>query len=88
MEFEWDESKRITTIQKHGLDFRDVRLLFEEPHVIVEARHPAERRQIAIGKIGPKFVAVVFTMRAGAIRIITARGARTDERRAYRAVHN
>jgi len=88
VKFEWDERKRIATIAKHGLDFRDVRLLFEEPHVIVEAQHPAERRQIVIGKIGPKFVAVVFTIRTDAVRIITARGARTNERRAYRAVHN
>jgi uncharacterized DUF497 family protein len=24
MEFEWDEEKRLTNLEKHGLDFRDV----------------------------------------------------------------
>jgi uncharacterized DUF497 family protein len=88
VEFEWDERKRIATIEKHGLDFRDVMLVFEGKHIVMETDYPGERRQIVIGLIGPKFVAVVFTIRSGAVRIITARGARTHERRAYRAIHN
>jgi uncharacterized DUF497 family protein len=88
VEFEWDERKRIATIEKHGLDFRDVMLVFEGKHIVMETDYSGERRQIVIGLIGPKFVAVVFTLRSGAVRIITARGARANERRAYRAIHN
>ena len=29
MHFEWDETKRLRTIEEHGLDFRDARHLFD-----------------------------------------------------------
>ena len=29
MEFEWDESKRLANLQKHGLDFTDGQALFD-----------------------------------------------------------
>jgi uncharacterized DUF497 family protein len=31
MDFEWEESKRRENLQRHGLDFRDVPILFEGP---------------------------------------------------------
>jgi uncharacterized DUF497 family protein len=33
MEFEWDEAKRITNIEKHGIDFLDASLLFESGYL-------------------------------------------------------
>jgi hypothetical protein len=32
--FEWDEEKRKTNIRKHGLDFRDVRQVFNTPMLV------------------------------------------------------
>ena len=29
MKFEWDEAKRTDNLIKHGIDFTDIRLLFE-----------------------------------------------------------
>ena len=29
MQFEWDEAKNLANIQKHGIDFADVPLVFE-----------------------------------------------------------
>lgn len=34
MEFEWDENKRESNFEKHGIDFLDVLELFEQqPHI-------------------------------------------------------
>jgi len=35
MTFEWDERKRLSNLEKHGLDFFDVITVFESPHVVV-----------------------------------------------------
>jgi hypothetical protein len=31
--FEWDEQKRLSNLEKHGLDFLDAAVVFETPHV-------------------------------------------------------
>ncbi len=36
MEFEWNENKRLTNIRKHGIDFLDVEIIFEQDTVIIE----------------------------------------------------
>jgi uncharacterized protein len=45
MEFEWDENKRLINLEKHGLDFRDVDLVFSGKVVVVPAKHSSEERQ-------------------------------------------
>lgn len=34
MDFEWDEEKRLKNIEKHGIDFLDVDILFGNPHLV------------------------------------------------------
>lgn len=87
MEFEWDEAKRHLVLAKHGLDFRDVGKVLDLPHVVLAAKSELEIRHLAIGLVGDRMVAVVFTIRGDRIRLITARRARDDECRAYRQVH-
>lgn len=87
MEFEWDEKKRIATIEKHGFDFNDASELFSGLHVTIVAHSYFEQREIAVGLIQEKMVAVIFTKRGERFRLITIRRARENERRAYRAVH-
>ena len=41
MDFEWDEEKRLTNIEKHGIDFIDADILFGNPHL--SARTGASR---------------------------------------------
>jgi uncharacterized protein len=36
MEFEWDETKRLTNLSKHGIDFIDVPVVFDGEIVTVE----------------------------------------------------
>jgi uncharacterized DUF497 family protein len=86
--FEWDESKRQSNLDKHGIDFLRARRIFDgRPVVIKMSSHPSEERYLTTGIIDDRFVTVVWTPRAVATRLISARRARDDEIRAYRALH-
>lgn len=84
MHFEWDEAKRHSNKEKHGLDFLDVFEVFDGPHVVVPSRHDSdEERQLAVGLLDGRFVTVVYTFRESAIRVISFRRARYEERRKH-----
>ena len=89
MIFEWDENKRQSNIEKHGLDFRDAPQLFDENYVEAKARagSDGEERFLATGVVNENYVTVVYTERDGATRIISLRKARKNEQRRYQAVH-
>lgn len=84
--FSWDESKRLATLEKHGIDFVDAAEVLAGIHLRLPARSEAEERQIAVGVLNGIAIAVVFTMRGEICRIITARRARRDERHRYEAL--
>jgi len=86
--FEWDEAKRLATLQKHGIDLRRATRVFRGPHVVLEARSDAEPREIAVGYLDGIPIAVVFTRRGDKVRIVTARRARRNERERYQAVYS
>lgn len=86
MYFEWNESKRLTTIDKHNIDFIDAITILLGPHLILDARSDIEQRQIAVGELDGSVIAVVHTLRGDTCRIITARKARRDERERYQAL--
>ncbi|MBY0611886.1 MAG: BrnT family toxin [Beijerinckiaceae bacterium] len=44
-----------------------------------------ESRTTAIGELNGRFFAIIYTMRGDVIRLITARRARTNEKRDYHA---
>jgi uncharacterized protein len=84
MQFEWDERKRLSNLEKHGLDFFDVTEIFEAPHIVVPSRYAsAEERFLAIGLCRGYCVTVVYTVRGESIRIISFRRARHEERQKY-----
>lgn len=87
MEFEWDETKRHANIEKHGLDFRDAKDIWRKPVVDPAAERfaGAEYRPLALGVIGEDeiIIAVVYTPRGEVTRIISARRARSYERKIY-----
>lgn len=89
MIFEWDENKRRSNIEKHGLDFRDAPQLFDENYVEVKAKAglDGEERFLATGVVNEKHVTIIYTERDGATRIISFRKARKNEHRRYQAVH-
>lgn len=88
MEFEWDEAKRLAVLEKDGIDFNDLDGLFDGDVLYLDAKSDVEPREKAVGWIGEIWIAVIFTRRSGKIRLITARRAREDEQRAYRATYN
>jgi uncharacterized DUF497 family protein len=88
MEFEWDEEKRRANLAKHGVDFLRARALFDGRTVlVVSSRRSEEERFATTGEIDGRCYTVIWTMRDGVIRLISARRARDGEQRAYRAVH-
>lgn len=87
MKFEWDEHKRASNIDKHGIDFLDADLLFGGLFLDVEAKIvKGERRWLALGKIESLFVTAVFTRRDDGVRIISMRSATSGERARYQKV--
>lgn len=87
MEFEWSQAKRIAVLGARGLDFLDARRLLDgRPMLTAPSLRGAEERWISIGEINSELLAIVWTGRGEAIRIITMRKARDEEKRRYRAL--
>jgi len=84
--FEWDPAKNEANILKHELDFTEAVRIFEGPVLerIDDRRDYGEDRFVAIGEVAGREIAVVYTIRAGNRRIISARKAKRYERKAYR----
>lgn len=85
--FEWDENKRLSNVAKHGIDFVDAKEVFNDPaaYTLLSPRKLAERRYVTVGLMRGILVAVIFTRRDQAIRIISARPAARGERQNYGA---
>jgi uncharacterized DUF497 family protein len=89
MEFEWDEEKRLSNIEKHGFDFRDVEILFDgRPTYTQESPRGGEDRYLTTADFVGRLMTVVWTARGNKIRIISVRRARDAEERNYRQLHN
>ncbi len=88
MEFEWHDAKRRSNLAKHGIDFRTASQLFDDrPTWTARSAYPDEERYLTVGAIAGRFVAVVWTWRGQAIRLISARRASDAEQRTYRSLH-
>ena len=86
MRFEWDEAKNEANIAKHGISFAQAVRIFEGPVVsrTDSRRDYGEERTISYGVLDRVVIAtVVHTDRNGVTRIISARLASTNERKAY-----
>ena len=81
--YEWDEAKRETNLEKHGIDFVDAVKVFKNHRLTAQSDRGDEERFISIGPLGRRFIAVIYTIRGDAYRIISARRARDGEIRAY-----
>jgi len=77
MEFEWDEAKRLANIRKHGIDFIDIKDVFDGDTVTVEDNRYdyEEQRFVTLGLLQGILVAVVHTERGDSTRIISTRKA-------------
>ena len=87
MQWEWDPDKAVANLHKHGVDFADAALALEDDQAVtIEDERHDERRFVSLG-LDPqgRLLVVVYTWRAGTIRIISARKANRRERRQYSA---
>ena len=88
--FDWDDAKATANLAKHGIPLTfAVRVFLDPAHVIEETirAEDGEARHKAIGVIGGKLYAVVFTMRGDICRLISARRTNRKEDRIYGQVH-
>ena len=86
--YEWDEAKREANLVKHGVDFVDALGVFADPlrvERVDQRREYAEERRQAVGTVRGQVLFVVYTLRGEVRRLISARRASSNERRAYYA---
>jgi hypothetical protein len=81
----WDEAKRGANIEKHGIDFAAAEAFEWKSAIVVDDTRCqyGERRRIALGLIGASLHSLVYTRRAGTMRIISLRLASRKERKGY-----
>ncbi|HNY40950.1 MAG TPA: BrnT family toxin [Bryobacteraceae bacterium] len=83
--FEWDSSKALSNIRKHGVRFADAVMVFEDDQgLTISDDSVGERRWVTLGMdaVGQVLV-VVYTWRGDRIRIISARRATPREQKQY-----
>jgi uncharacterized protein len=87
MEFEWDNAKAARVLKVRAIDFEDVVLIFDQPHIKLRSDKKGEERWLIVGMIAGECVTSVYTMREETIRIITARRSRKHEQEQFYARH-
>ena len=90
MRFSWDEHENLTNQRKHRVSFEVAARVFIDANRIEQyddQEDYGENRWITIGIVGPALLTVVYTVRdedGEVIRLISARRANAQEKRAYR----
>ncbi|MGV3490913.1 MAG: BrnT family toxin [Devosia sp.] len=78
MKIVWDEPKRLSNLERRGLDFAALDIEFFAEAVIFTAKHD---RRLAVGKFDGVVIAVVFRwLGTEGISIISMRRANRNER--------
>jgi hypothetical protein len=85
MRYEWDEAKRQSNIQKHGIDFRGIERVFAgETVTILDDRFDyGESRFVTVGVLSGRVVVIAHTETQEVIRIISVRKATKNEEASY-----
>ena len=87
MEFEWDRSKAVVNLKKHGVSFEEAKTVFDNPLAVIfddEAHSIDEQREIIIGHSQQnRLLLIAFTARSANVRIISARLTTRKEREDY-----
>ena len=82
--FEFDEPKSRSNLLKHGINFVDAQLLWNDPRLLeIPANTEDEPRFLVIGLINGRHWSAVVTYRGGNIRLISVRRSRTEEAALY-----
>jgi uncharacterized DUF497 family protein len=84
--YEWDERKRLANLEKHGLDFVDAHLVYENSEKItIQSEHLSEPRlqDLALVEVAGTVLSLVYVMRGKTVRVISFRRAGRRERSLY-----
>jgi uncharacterized DUF497 family protein len=84
--FQYDPAKATSNLRKHGVSFADAEGVFYDPLAIhqLDPDSEAEDRFVALGMgSAGKVLVIVYALRGGEIRIISARRARRREVKDY-----
>jgi uncharacterized DUF497 family protein len=86
--FEWDEDKNILNKVNHGIDFKEILAVFDDPHLLERYDRKnstlEEDRLIGLGSIGGILVLLTcYTGRGVRTRIFSARRAEPPEEKEY-----
>jgi uncharacterized DUF497 family protein len=82
----WDESKRKSNLKKHGLDFTDAYLIFENPDKCTyDASRGDEYRlmDVALAVVRGRLLTLVYAEQDDDVRVISFRNASRTERKQY-----
>ena len=78
--FEYDESKSLANLKKHGIDFLVAQALWNDLDALeIKAKSDDEERFLVIGLIQGKHWSAVVTYRDNNIRLISVRRSRKKE---------
>jgi len=88
MYFELDVRKQAINLHKHGIDLKDAAQVFLDSQRLDVSDHRkdyGEERRLTVGLAYDRVWVVVYTQRADAIRLISARKANEREQKRYHA---
>jgi len=84
MRFEFDAAKSTANLAKHGIDFAMAQDMWRDVEgLVAPSRHPQEPRKLLIAQREGKLWTAIFTERGDAVRIISVRRSRDNERSMY-----
>lgn len=80
MKFEYDPEKSSANRDKHGIDFDEAQVLWDDPYQIeAPANITDEPRFLAVGAVGARHWTAIYTYRSHRVRITSVRRARRQE---------
>ena len=87
VDYEWDQDKAASNLEKHGVSFEEAVTLFNDPLYIdfYDPDHSIEEhRYLIMGQsTAGRLLIVSYTERDDVVRLISAREVTSAERRAY-----
>jgi uncharacterized DUF497 family protein len=84
MEYEFDLEKSLQNKNKHGIDFYEAQMLWQDPDRIeIPAKDLDEPRYLLIATFKDKLWSAIYTYRKDKIRIISVRRSRKNEKEIY-----
>jgi len=85
MRYEWDEGKRQSNIQKHGIDFLGIEKVFDGQTITIldDRIDCGEPRFVTVGLLQGRVVVIAHTETDEVIRIISVRKATKHEEIRY-----